>query len=180
MDLVQGIKTRRSIRKFTDEKVPEQVIREIVELASYAPTWKNSQTISYMCIEDKGIIDRIVSDGLMGHAFNQKTVGRTSQLMLLIKKDGICGYEKDGSYTTSKGSGWEMFDAGIAAQTFCLAAWEKGVGSVIMGIFDDAKVAEIAGVPEGYTVAALIPVGYPVFQPDMPPRKSVDELLSFK
>lgn len=180
MELTEGIKTRRSVRKFTDEPVPEEVIREIVELSSYAPSWKNTQIVSYLCIQDKEIIKRLSDEALMGFERNTKTLSRSSQVVLVLKKDGVCGYEPDGSYTTSKGSGWEMFDAGIAAQTFCLAAWEKGVGTVIMGVFDDAKTAEIAGVPDGYTVAAIIPVGYPAFNPQMPPRKSVDELLSFK
>ena len=42
-----------------------------------------------------------------------------------------------------KGDRWQMFDAGIASQSFCLAAYEQGLGSVILGIFDDAKVASI-------------------------------------
>ena len=73
-----------------------------------------------------------------------------------------------------------MFDAGIAAQTFCLAAHEKGIGTVILGVFDDKKVGEIVGVPEGQTVATVIAMGYPVFAPEMPPRKSVDELLTIQ
>ena len=90
------------------------------------------------------------------------------------------GYEKDGSYTTSKEDRWEMFDAGIATQTFCLAAHEQGVGSVIMGIFDETKIAEVIDVPEGQQVAALIAIGYPVFEPEAPKRKEVSELLSFQ
>lgn len=73
-----------------------------------------------------------------------------------------------------------MFDAGIATQTFCLAAHAMGVGSVIMGIFDDAKVAEIIGLEENQTVAAVLAVGYPAFAPDVPPRKEVSKLLTFK
>ena len=73
----------------------------------------------------------------MDFPLNQKTVSRSKQLMVITKKDGICGYEKNGEASTSKGSGWEMFDAGIATQTFCLAAHAKGVGTVILGIFDD-------------------------------------------
>ena len=73
-----------------------------------------------------------------------------------------------------------MFDAGIATQTFCLAAHAKGVGTVILGIFDDAKVGEIVGIPEGQTVAAVVAMGYPAFAPDMPPRKSVDDLFTMR
>lgn len=178
MDALECIKTRRSVRKFTDEMVPADMVKEIVELASYAPTWKNTQTIRYTLLEDAEKIARIAAEGVMDFPFNQKTVGRAKQLMIISQKNGICGFEKDGSYSTSKGDHWEMFDAGIATQTFCLAAHDKGVGTVILGIFDDAKVGEIVGIPEGQTVAAVVVLGYPAFAPDMPPRKSVDELFT--
>ena len=54
------------------------------------------------------------------------------------------------------------------------------MGTVILGVFDDAKVGEIVGIPEGQTVAAVVAMGYPAFAPDMPPRKSVDDLLTLK
>ena len=180
METVQCIKERRSVRKFTDEKVPVEVVKEIVELASYSPSWKNTQVIRYTLVEDEAVIAKIAAEGVMDFPLNQKTVSRAKQLMVITKKDGICGFEKTGEASTSKGSGWEMFDAGIAAQTFCLAAHDKGVGTVILGIFDDAKVGEIVGIPEGQTVATVIAMGYPVFAPEMPPRKPVDELFTVK
>lgn len=180
MNAVECIKTRRSVRKFTDEMVSVDTVREIVELASYAPSWKNTQVIRYTLVEDPEIIAKIAAEGVMDFPLNQKTVSRAKQLMIVTKKDGICGYEKSGEFSTSKGSEWEMFDAGIATQTFCLAAHDKGVGTVILGIFDDAKVGEIVGIPDGQTVAAVVAMGYPAFAPEMPPRKSVDDLLTVK
>ena len=50
MNAVECIKTRRSVRKFTDEMVSVDTVREIVELASYAPSWKNTQVIRYTCL----------------------------------------------------------------------------------------------------------------------------------
>ena len=73
-----------------------------------------------------------------------------------------------------------MFDAGVASQTFCLAAYEHGLGSVIMGIFDRKEAAELLELPEGMDLVALIPIGYPAETPNAPKRKSVDDLLSFK
>ena len=49
-----------------------------------------------------------------------------------------------------------------------------------MGIFDETKIAEVIDVPEGQQVAALIAIGYPVFEPEAPKRKEVSELLSFQ
>ena len=163
MNAVECIKTRRSVRKFTDEMVSVDTVREIVELASYAPSWKNTQVIRYTLVEDPEIIAKIAAEGVMDFPLNQKTVSRAKQLMIVTKKDGICGYEKSGEF-----------------QTFCLAAHDKGVGTVILGIFDDAKVGEIVGIPDGQTVAAVVAMGYPAFAPEMPPRKSVDDLLTVK
>jgi nitroreductase len=60
------------------------------------------------------------------------------------------------------------------------AAHDKGIGSVILGIFDSAKVASILEVPEDRDVIALIPIGYPAEEPVTPKRKSVEDLLSYK
>ena len=68
----------------------------------------------------------------------------------------------------------------VASEAFCLAAYEKGLGTVIMGIFDDDKVAEILNVPAERDVIALIPIGYPAEEPTAPRRKPVEELLTFQ
>ena len=73
-----------------------------------------------------------------------------------------------------------MFDAGVATQTFCLAAHNYGVGSVIMGIFDYDKVAELIEMPETQEMTALIAIGYPDEEPEAPKRKSVADLVSYK
>lgn len=180
MDIKECIKGRRSIRKFKDEKVPHELIEEIVGLATYAPSWKNSQTTRYIVIEDRKVISKIANDCVLGFKYNTKTMENSPALVVLTTVTGRCGYEKDGTPTTPKEDRSENFDAGIAAQTFCLAAYEKGLGTVIMGIFDDDKVAEAAGVPEGQRVNALISIGWPDIAPDAPSRKTSDELLSFK
>ena len=101
-------------------------------------------------------------------------------LMVIAYKQGISGYERSGEPTTNKGDHWEVFDAGIATQTFCLAAHDAGLGTVIMGIIDDEKIAAAAGVEEGQRVAALVALGYPDGEPNAPKRKDVDVLLNWR
>ena len=52
MEALECIKTRRSVRKFKEDIIPDEVIRELVELASYSPSWKNTQTIRYISVSD--------------------------------------------------------------------------------------------------------------------------------
>lgn len=114
----------------------------------------------------------------MNFEHNKNIILKAPMLVLITTVSSRSGYERDGSFSTSKGTHWESFDAGIAAQTFCLAAHEKGLGTVIMGIYDEDKVIATAGVSKGQKVSAMVAVGFPYEAPEMPKRKSVDELLT--
>ena len=180
MNTVDCIKTRRSIRRFSDREVCADALAEVVDIAAYAPSWKNSQTVRYTAVLDKALKSRLANECMMGFEYNIRTACGAPALVVVTTINGRSGYEKDGSATTSKGAHWQSFDAGIATQTFCLAAHEKGLSTVIMGIFDEEKVAQVVGVPEGQSVSALIAVGYADDAPVAPSRKSADELLTIK
>lgn len=180
MDLITGIKERRSIRKFQDKKVPRELLEEIVNIAAYAPSWKNTQVARYIIVDDKEKIEAIANEKCAyGFKYNVKTMAGAPALLLLTFVEGRSGYEKDGSYSTLKEDRWQMFDAGIAAQTFCLAAHEKGLGTVVLGYFDEAEIKKVIDIPEGQQLAALIPIGYPDIEPEVPPRKDASKLLTF-
>lgn len=178
MDAIECIKTRRSIRKFTSEPVTKEQVAEIVAAAAYAPSWKNTQTARYILVEDSAKRETIAKDCVLDFTYNANTLGHAPALVAVTTINGRSGYERDGSFTSPLGTHWQSFDAGIAAQTFCLAAHALGLGTVIMGIYDPAKVAAVLGVPENQTVTALIAIGHPAQSPEAPARKSVDELLS--
>lgn len=179
MNTLEAIRTRRSIRKFQDKQVPRETLEQIVADAAYAPSWKNTQISRYHIVEAENLRTTIARDCTMGFAHNAGILSQATQVVVLSAKKGRSGMEKDGTCSTSKGESWLMFDAGVAAQTFCLAAWEHGVGSVIMGIFDAEKVAELLQLPEDEVAVALIPVGYPDEAPNAPKRKPVEELVQF-
>lgn len=180
METIQCITERRSIRKFTAEKVGRDVIEDIVEAASFAPSWKNTQITRYIVIEDTAVKTRIAEDCVLGFTYNAKTINNAPQVVAVTYVAGRSGFEKDGSYSTSKKDRWENFDAGIATQTFCLAAHEKGVGTVILGIFDEEKTAHAISLPEGQKVAALIAMGYAEGEaPSAPKRKEAAELVKY-
>ncbi len=179
MTALECIEKRRSVRKYKEEAIPHETIEAIIKETAFAPSWKNTQVVRYTVVEDRDVINAIADSAVLGFTFNTKTIKRCAALVVQTVVKGISGFEPDGTPSTSKGDGWEMYDAGISAQTFCLAAHAYGVGSVIMGVIDDAKISELAKLPEGETVTALIPIGYPERESSAPPRKGVDELLRF-
>lgn len=173
------IKGRRSIRQFTDKPVPHDILADIVETASYAPSWKHTQIAHYIAIEGE-LKDKIAATCTSAYAKNGEIMKNAPMVVAVTFIKNRSGFERDGSFSTPKEGGWQMFDTGIAAEAFCLAAYEQGLGTVILGIFDEAKAASLLDIPADRELAALIPIGYPAEEPVAPRRKPVEELLSYK
>ena len=181
MELTTAVKERRSVRKYEAEPVPHEMIEEIIEAARFAPSWKNTQIPGYVLVETPDLKDKIASgEYSFGFTYNRKALMNAPQIMILTYKKGISGFEKDGSYSTPKDEFWEAFDCGAAAQTFCLLAHERGIGTVIQGYFDDAKLAELLELPIDIGVGAVIPMGYIGEKNTAPRRKDVSELICYK
>lgn len=176
MELIKGIKERRSTRKFTDQAVSE---RRFVRLLAQQPTHQagkiHRQPTTRVINQAKK--QEIADTCVMGFAGNQRIIGQAPVLIVETTVNERSGYERDGSFSTSKGTHWQSYDAGLAGEAFCLAAWEKGLGTVIMGIFEEAKVKEALQIPETESVSALIALGYPEEVPEAPKRKETELLL---
>ena len=165
MNTVDCIKNRRSIRKFTPDPVDHSVIENIVSAASFSPSWKNTQITRYIAIEDSSLLGKIAKD--FTPSYNSDIISQTPVLIAVTFLKGRCGFERDGSYTTAKKDRWQMFDVGVACQTFCLAAHEYGISTLL-------------DIPKEQELAALIALGHPDIQPPAPKRKTVEDLLQYR
>lgn len=179
MDAVKMITERRSVRKFKNEKVDREIMKEIVSLSRWSPSWGNLQVARYTLVDDESVLKRLGAEGVNGFIYNVNTLKKAKGVAVLSYVKGKSGKLDKEEYATSKAGTWEVFDAGIACQTFCLAAYAKGVGTCIMGVFNDEKISEIVNLPEGESVAALIVYGYEDGHPSATPRKDVEDLLRF-
>ncbi len=177
MNTTECIRTRRSIRKFKAAPVEHSLLESLISDTSYSPSWKNSQTTRYIAIEDPSILDSIIQN--YTPSFNSNIIRQVPLLLAVTFIKGKSGFERDGSYSTKKGDRWQMFDAGIACQTFCLAAHNAGLGTVIMGIWDEDGITKLLNLPKDQELAALIAVGWPDLDPEAPKRRSVEELLTY-
>ncbi len=172
------IRGRRSIRKFTDQPVSHELLAQIVETASYAPSWKHTQIVRYIAVEGEKKAALAKCTSL--YAGNGAIMENAHIVIAVTIIKGRSGYERDGSFSTPKGDRWQMYDAGVASEAFCLAAYEQGLGTVIMGLFDEEDAAKLLELPEDRELAALIPIGYPAESPVAPKRKPVEQLLSYQ
>ena len=131
-----------------------------------------------MAIEDEALKNRIAEEATI--PWNEGIIKGAPVLMVMTYVEKRSGFERDGSFSTTKGDRWQNFDCGVAAATFGLAAHELGLGCVVLGIFEEKKLAELLELPEGMGVACLMPLGYPAEEPAAPKRKEAVDLLSVK
>lgn len=176
MEAKDLIYTRRSIRAYKTTPVPKDCLDRVFSAALMAPSWKNTQTAGYMAVTSPEMKEKVLS---CLPAFNANTAKDAPVIVVMTANRFRSGYERDGSYSTKKEDRWESFDAGIACQTLCLAAWNEGLGTCIMGIFDEDAIASVLNIPENQVITAVIPMGYPAAAPTAPARKSLDEKVHY-
>ncbi len=173
MDVMEAIRERRSIRKYEDRNIPEDVLSHILESVRWSPSWANTQ-----CWDIIVVTDNKVKEDLQGSlppkgnpAF--KAIVAAPVLLVICGKLNTSGFYKD--IVTTKFGDWFMFDLGIAAQNICLAAQSYGLGTVIVGLFDHDKAKKVLNVPEDHELVAMIPMGYPAKKSSAPKRREVEE-----
>ncbi len=175
MELQEAILQRRSIRRFSDKPVSDEALREIFEAVRHSPSWANTQAWEFVVARDRALISQIAG------TYSEKNPATkcsqsASALIVVCGKTGVSGCY-DGK-TVTKYDCWFMFDLGIATQTLCLKAHELGLGTVVVGLMDHDACKKLIGLPEGYEVAAVIPIGYPAVEPKAgPPRKTLSEMV---
>ena len=170
---------RRSCRRFSDKPIERNTLRQIVELARFAPSWKNTQIVRYTLIDTPAIKNDIAENCVRGYAFNTKTIQRAAALAVISYETGHSGRDTNGDLQSADAEKWEMFDAGVATQTFCLAAREYEVGTCIIGVIDEEAIAQKLQLPANRKVACLVAMGYPEVWKDGPARMGCEELLHF-
>ncbi|MFI3170499.1 MAG: nitroreductase family protein [Faecalibacterium sp.] len=179
MQVSEAIKGRRSIRKFKDTIVDRKVLTAIMEDARFSPSWRNGQIARFTFVQDDAIIKQLSQEGVYGFAYNAGTLQKAKNIAILSVVQGTSGKLDTPGYATSKENAWEMFDAGIACQTFLLSAYNHGIATCVMGVIDDEKIAKIINLPKNETVAAMIAFGYADDTGNPVSRKEISEICRF-
>jgi nitroreductase len=148
MDAMEAIFSRRSIRKFTSEGVPEQTIEELLKAGMAAPSAGNQQPWQFVVIDDRKILDEIPTV----HPYSAML--KEANVAILV-----CGDPK-----AEKHKGYWVQDCSAATQNILIAVEALGLGAVWLGVYprEDrvAGIRKLLGLPEHIVPLSLIPVGY--------------------
>ena len=173
MEVLEAIKTRRSIRKYQTTPVDDQTVEFVLEAARWAPSWKNNQCWRFIVVRDDNIKAELASTLIDNSSVD--AIRSAPVVIVACAELGKSGYNQ-GKLATDKGE-WFMFDVALAMQNLMLAARSKQLGTVCVGLFDAGKAASILNVPEGSCVVAMTPLGYPDQEPKVRPRKELAEIV---
>jgi len=172
MDLLELIKTRRSIRKFDSTKpVSEETVQRILEAAIWAPSAGNTQCWRFHVVRDAKLKQRLAVEA--GH---QPFINEAPVVIV------VCAdlHHVERSYGDRGRNTYALQDTAAAIQNMLLTITSFGLGCCWIGAFNEEKAAEILNLPRGLRPLAMLPIGTPAERPKVPPRRLLDEVTTYR
>lgn len=157
MDALLAIASRREVREYLDEPVPDAIVHRILEAGRAAGSGRNRQPSRFIVVRSRELLDELA-----------ETVSRATNLQgapLLV-------------VVVVQGEGPLAFDGGRSAQNLMLAAWSEGIGSCPNGFIDKARAAELLALTPDQELLMGISLGYPLHPPPPADSRSPAEWIS--
>jgi nitroreductase len=178
VDFADLVKTRQSVRKYSKRTVEREKLDLLVESVRLAPSACNSQPWK-LIIVDRPDLRAAVAQYTMspGIPMNKWTPEAPVIIVFTVEKpktiSQIGGWMKEREYP--------LYDIGIAAEHLCLQATDLGLGTCMIGWFNERKIKALLSIPRGRRVGLVVTVGYPAEDYPLRPkvRKDVGEICSW-
>lgn len=151
MNVKEAVRTRRTIRKFTQEPIPMAILRELADCARVGPCSANMQPLKFKLVgqADTGLVFPYLRWAVAIAPAGDPAPEERPTAYLIITAD-----------TSIRPQNYDI-DVGIAAQTIALAAWEKGIGSCLMALHDKPGLKDSLNLPDQVTPVLAVALGYP-------------------
>ncbi len=167
MEVVDCIEGRTSTREFKSDPIEDDIVQEALRLANLAPSAGNLQARDFVVVRDVA-----VKGALSEAAYRQEFV-RTAPIVVVCcaNLERIRHYQKRGETL------YCLQDVAAAIENMMLYLHSKGVGSVWVGAFDEAKAIAALSLPKHARPVAIVPIGYPADKGVRRKRLPQDELV---
>lgn len=163
MSILETIRSRRSVREFTDESVSGEQIEQILEAGRWAPSGLNNQPWRFVVVKNQGIKEQMAA-----FTSYSRTI-REANLLISVFLDTNVMYDRTK----------DVQAIGACIQNMLLAIHDLGLGACWMGeiLNRRAEVERFLGVPESFELMVVLAVGYPELRDRPSSRKSIEELV---
>jgi nitroreductase len=170
MMVLEAIVKRKSIRRYQQKDIPEDVLQEIFEAARLAPSASNRQPWKFVIVQDKELKEEVMKASLLHHRV-QPFIAEASAV--------IAGCATDVSHIMPNGVPSHHVDLSIALEHISLQAAELGLGTCWIGAFNQEKVKDILKIPEKAAIVCLMTLGYPIDNSRRRSRKSLEDIICY-
>jgi nitroreductase len=157
MSLIELIKKRQSDRAYTDRPVEPEKLTACLEAARLAPSASNSQPWTFVVLTDPQTKEKVANKTFGPLKSFNKFVPQAPVIVCIVMERAKFITEAGGRLKKKE---YPLIDIGIAAEHFCLQAAELGLGTCMLGWFDEKAIKELIHVPENKNIPLLISLGY--------------------
>ncbi|MGD0710670.1 MAG: nitroreductase family protein [Bacteroidales bacterium] len=176
MNFLELIKLRQSVRKYSDKPVEREKIERCIEAARLAPSACNAQPWKYILIDEPELKENVAKETFSTIApFNKFSLQAPVIIAIVMEKPNMLsqfgGRVKDKDFY--------LIDIGITAEHFCLQATEEGLGTCMLGWFNERAVLKLLNIPSRKRIGLLITLGYAADEQRQKKRKEVKEMCNF-
>jgi len=166
MDILEIIQKRRSIREYQERPIPENILTDLIEALRWAPSAGNLQSRYFYFVFDPDLRRKLAAAAL-----DQEFMARAPLVIVACADRRIAGrYGRRGREL------YMIQDVAAGVQNLLLVAHARGLGTVWVGAFEEERVGRLLKLPEHLRPVALVPVGYPGEEPEVPSRLSAGEI----
>ncbi|MGC9330952.1 MAG: nitroreductase family protein [Bacteroidales bacterium] len=170
------VKQRQSQRQYTDKPVEKEKLMRCLEAARLAPSACNAQPWKFIVVDDPDLKNKIAdttSNRLL--PINHFTKQAPVHVVLVLEKPNFTS--RLGEMVRDKK--FVLMDVGIAAEHFCLQAADEGLGTCMIGWFNENKAKELLHIPDKKRAMLIITIGYPKGKHRKKIRKELDDIVSY-
>ncbi len=157
MEFFELMKTRQSVRRYQQRPVPRELLGKLVEAVRLAPSASNSQPWKLIVVDDPELRTRVAQATFNATvAFNRFALEAPVIAVFVMESAGIIN--QVGAWLKKRQ--FSLIDIGIAAAHFCLQAAELGLGTCMLGWFDEKNIQRLLGIPAGRRIGLVVTLGY--------------------
>jgi len=175
-EILDLIISRQSDRKYSDEQIDNEKLARIIEAGRMAPSACNSQPWKFIVVTDRELISRVAEAASAKLIGMNSFVGQAQTIIVVIREQPNLS-SKVGA--TIKNKDYSLIDIGIATENICLQARAEGIGSCIIGWFDEGEIRKLLAIPKSKRVELLITLGYSLSDQREKRRKPAEEVVSY-
>ena len=175
-DILNFINSRQSDRKYSDKPVEKEKLERIIEAGRMAPSACNAQPWKFIVVTDPELVLK-VADAASAKLIGMNSFVAQAPVILVIVREKPNMSSKVGA--TIKNKDYSLIDIGIATENICLQAKAEGIGSCIIGWFDEIQIRKLLEIPKSKRVELIITLGYSLSEQREKRRKPATETVSY-